>query len=453
MAVGPHESFPFAPGRAADLYLLRFGADGSLRSPQTAEAFRRRLTGATDVFVFSHGWNNTFDVALNRYRSFITGFMRQRQELDVPLPEPYDPVLLGVVWPSTSFVLPWESGPQIAAADPEGPAATEREEMLALVSSALDPGAAGDLAELVDGRTALDPQDARRAVELVLPALGAGADNDTGAPRPSVDELLATWAQLDGHASPESPTMGDDDFGTADDTGPTGPGPGIAGFSLDPRNLLRAATVWTMKARAGTVGARGVGPLVASVLEHPSRPRLHLVGHSFGARVVLSALATIPAPSRSARSMLLLQPAVNRWCFAANVAGTGRVAGYRNVLARVDLPILTTFSPHDAPLTRFFHLALRGGHLGEPQIAALGDADLYGALGGFGPAGLGSDLRVAPAAAPGTHDAYPLSGPARVVAVDGGALVDGRPAITGHGDISNPATWWAMHALAGAGGS
>lgn len=447
MAVGPHESFSFAPGRSADLYLLRFGSDGGLRSPQTAEAFRGSLTGATDVFVFSHGWNNTFDVALNRYRSFITGFMRQRVELGLPLPEPYRPVLLGVVWPSTSFVLPWESGPQIAAGDPEGPAATEREEMLALVSSALEPAAARDLAELVDGRAGLDPQDARRAAGLVLAAFGGSADEGTEAPPPSVEELLATWALLDHGAAP---VADDDDFGTVEDAPAPGGEPGIAGFSLDPRTLLRTATLWTMKARAGTVGARGLGPLVGAVLDHPSRPRLHLVGHSFGAKVVLSALATIPPPARRARSMLLLQPAVNRWCFAADVAGTGRSGGYRGVPDRVELPMLTTFSPHDAPLTQFFHLALRGGHLGEPQIAALGDPDLYGALGGFGPAGLGADLRVAPAAAPGTAGAYPLAGPARVVAVDGGALVDGRPAIGGHGDISNPATWWAMRCLAGA---
>ena len=83
--------------------------------------------------------------------------------------------------------------------------------------------------------------------------------------------------------------------------------------------------------------------------------------------------------------MLLLQAAVNRWCFAKDVAGTGRTGGYNPVLNRVEKPIMTTFSAYDEPLTKVFHLAMRGGHLGEPDIAALGDPELYGALGGFGP--------------------------------------------------------------------
>jgi hypothetical protein len=56
------------------------------------------------------------------------------------------------------------------------------------------------------------------------------------------------------------------------------------GFSFDPRDMLRVATVWTMKARAGKVGAVGVGPLVRHILRRDSVARLHLVGHSFGAR-------------------------------------------------------------------------------------------------------------------------------------------------------------------------
>jgi hypothetical protein len=38
----------------------------------------------------------------------------------------------------------------------------------------------------------------------------------------------------------------------------------------------------------------------------------------------------------------------------------------------------------------------------------------------------------------------------RVVAIDGGVDLNGRPAIGGHGDINNPVTWWALHCLTSA---
>jgi hypothetical protein len=67
-------------------------------------------------------------------------------------------------------------------------------------------------------------------------------------------------------------------------------------------------TIWKMKDRAGRVDARGVGSLAQFALDE-THARLPLVGHFFGARLVMSALAAAP-PGRPARSMLLLQPTV-----------------------------------------------------------------------------------------------------------------------------------------------
>jgi hypothetical protein len=443
MVLGPFQQISIGGGATAPLYLLRYDDEGRLRSPQTEQLLRDSLDGVSDVFLFAHGWNNIFAQALERYRSFSSGYIDQRRQYGIPASAGYRPVLVGVIWPSTDFVLPWEAGPKIAAnPDPEGPEAAQLEQMLSFVTESLDHNLDAQLTELVDGRTALDADEARQAAEILLAALRPARDADDGAPRPTVDELLEAWAQMDGAGA--SAPAGPDDFGGVGGTG-TGPGPTFAGnVSLDPRNLLRAGTVWKMKARAGEVGANGVGPLVRHVLAG-SGARLHLVGHSFGARLLLSALAS-DAPARPARSLLLLQAAVNRWCFADDVAGTGRPGGYNPVLGRVERPILTTFSPHDDPLTKVFHLAMRGSHVGEPTIAALGDPELYGALGGFGPAGLGALATTEPAAKP-ADQGYELDGDFRVIAIDGGTEIDGRPAITGHGDISNQTTWWALHCL------
>ena len=458
--IGAIDRIEIADGVTADLYLLRFDKDGRLKSPQTAELFLEAARQASDVFLFSHGWNNTYDIALRAYRGFIKGYVRQRRDLGLPLPPDYRPVLLGIIWPATSFVLPWESGPDIAAGDGTAQSLVD-EEMLTFVTDSLPHDDEAALTELVDGRQALSRGDAARAADIVLGALWADEGSDVRLPRPTAEDFLLSWQALDEATNGPVVLGGEDDFGSLEDdfggldpeatpgvdeqvgSGPVDDGPLVAGgLSLDPRNLLRAATVWKMKARAGRVGAAGVGPLLRAVLGEPQPPRVHMVGHSFGARVVLSAVASgdLPAP---VRSMLLLQPAVNRWCFAPQVPGLGAPGGYHPVLERVTNPILTTFSNRDLPLHEVFHLAVRGSSLGEPDIAAVGNTDLYGALGGYGPAGLDGLAVTVPAVAPGSQRYR--SSTARVIAIDGGAVLDGAAAIGAHSDISNPVTYWALH--------
>ena len=112
--------------------------------------------------------------------------------------------------------------------------------------------------------------------------------------------------------------------------------------NFDPRNIVRVLTIYQMKDRAGVVGANGVAPLVRDVLAAKD-VRLHLIGHSFGGRVMLSAIAGGgPLPQgRKVDSLLLLQPAVNHLCFAEKVTNTNRPGGYREVLNRVRKPILS----------------------------------------------------------------------------------------------------------------
>ncbi len=455
--IGPVEQIPIGDGQSADLYLLRFDKEGRLRSPQTAEVLLTAARQATDVFVFSHGWNNTYAQALEAYRGFAKGFAAQRSQLGQPTPPGYRPLLVGLIWPSTSFVLPWEQGPDIAGGPgggaPQDPDA-QSEAMLADITESMTEADAAALTELVDGQEALDEDQARAAAQLVRSSLWGEADPDSGAPPPDVTEVLDAW-QAVSQASVGTGTSWtpgdefDDDFGAVGGGGSSATGGGApvaaGGLRFDPRDVLRLGSVWKMKARAGTVGANGVSPLLRRLLD-TTTARVHLVGHSFGARVMLSAVAATPLP-RKVRSLLLLQPAVNRWCFAPDVAGTGRAGGYASVPDRVEHPVVTTLSTHDAALHEFFHLAVRGGSLGEPDIAAVGDTHLYGALGGYGPEGLADGrLRKADALAAGSA-AYDLTAPARVVAVDGSLQLDGRPAIAGHGDVSNPVTWWVLRTL------
>ncbi|WP_153397882.1 hypothetical protein [Ornithinicoccus halotolerans] len=450
--IGPYTTVELGDGRAVDLYLLRFDKNGRLLSPRTQALLLQELRRSSDVFVFSHGWNNTFDSARDKYLDFITGYAAQRARVGLPVPSGYRPLLVGVIWPATSFVLPWEQGPEIAGT---GPQDAEREEMLHLLGEDLPPEQFAALTELVDGVEAVDEEQAHEAARLVLSSLTPGDDPEDAATPPTPEELVDSWRALEGGTAPAPPDP--DDFGAATTSAAaSGPGqPTVAGGGrLDPRGLLRTATVWQMKDRAGTVGGAGVAGLLERVLDD-SDARLHLVGHSFGARVVLSAAAA-QRSARPIQSVLLLQPAVNRWCFAHEVIDRGVPGGYRPVLDKVVGPVVTTYSRHDRPLHEAFHLAVRGSHLGEPDIAAVGDTHRYGALGGYGPAGIDDLLHSRKAMTEGAP--YDLDRVTGVVQVDGDVPGVKRrgldqspegPAIAGHGDINSTVTWWALHALTG----
>lgn len=420
-------------GRTGRLYLVRFDKHGTSTSPENLAAFLAEASSAHDAFVFSHGWNNDYDIAVGAYKQFIAGYVREA-------PCASTPALLGVIWPATTFVFPWESGPVIAAAPPPTP-------QEALVDLVDDDATRDQLAPLLgDGTHEVDLAASAEAAKLVASVeeyFGDEADGST----PVGAQVEDLWRALGAQAA--RPSGDDERWGTAGAGKQAGPA--AAALTLDPRVLIRMMSVWKMKARAGVIGARGVGPILRRLLSGQDGPRVHLTGHSFGARVVLSAISYgADAPERAARSILLLQPAVNRWCFAPDLsAGMPQASGpggYAPALSRVELPVLTTYSDRDIPLHEVFHRVMGVAHFGEPAIA--GGTNTFGALGGYGPnEGLGPlAVQVKPGAT------YPLAGggPVRIVALNGGRDAAGHAAISGHGAVNNPTMWHALRCLVGA---
>jgi hypothetical protein len=264
-----------------------------------------------------------------------------------------------------------------------------------------------------------------------------GADDDVrpsnGASAMTADEVVEVWAGAARGQSTTTPETDDDGF-TTGPSNATGASPRSAGLlqNLDPRNIVRTLTVYQMKDRAATIGGRGLGPLLTEMLSGAKPARVHLVGHSYGAKVVLSALSQVKEGAAKADSVLLLQPAVNGWCFAGNVNNRNYPGGYRGVLERVRQPILTTYTKNDSPLTKFFHLAVRRrDDLGELKVAMAGrpkPPNEFGALGGFRPAGLAdSDCQFIDLKPVG--ESYDLTQPLKVWALNGDA------AIRSHGEV------------------
>lgn len=446
-----------AGGERAPFYMIPFDESGVCVGPATRKHLIETAVGGrhTDVFVFSHGWNNTWPTAVARYESFITGFARTRAERPLPAGRGFRPLLVGVFWPSAVLVDEDEEAPAIAGgstirAHEDAEVAAELD-AVTTVAAALPADARVSFYALAQ-KDALSEAEVAEFAALLAPLWGEEAETDDLGPdgeRPGPEDLVAVWREL---ASSE--TSGESGFGFAPggfgfgdvERGATGdamPSPPLtAGLGdldlrrLHPRQLIRGTTVWMMKDRAGRVGTRGVGPLVADLLE-ATGARVHLVGHSYGGKVALSALCAQRFP-RPVESALLLQPAVSHLCFSEDVPGLNRPGGYRAALdpRRCRQPLLTTFSARDVPLTRTFHLALRRrSDLGEVGVAGAAPSR-YAALGGFGPGGLDGEATVVPAAPPGAR--YPLGAGARVIGVEASSV------ISGHGDISNPSTWWML---------
>lgn len=448
--IGPYRELVTPEGHTVPWYIAPFDERGRCKAPLTRAHLLSALRSGTytHVYLFSHGWNNDWKAASQRYSSFFDGFGAMRKEHSLAMPDGYRPLLVGVFWPSTALVLPWERAPRFAGGDAADAAAqdlfaTDEDASMTDIARSLREESVPRFYELAS-KDLLDPDEVRELAELVAPTLGDDDELD-GTRGATAADLAEAW--LAGGAL--SRTTGSDEdeddetFGTA---APVVGAPRAAGIfsKLDPRHALRMATVWRMKDRAGTVGAQGVGSLLCDALEATADvgTSFHLVGHSYGAKVMLSSLAHPDALPRPVSSLLLLQPAVSGRCFATDADGQGHPGGYHGVFDRVRLPILTTFSHHDFPLHKTFHLAVRRrSDLGEQRIAA-GEPSPFAALGGYGPSRSGADA--------GTTRFLPIrvvGSPYDELDEDGLELIalDGSRTIDGHGSIDNPSIWWALY--------
>jgi hypothetical protein len=452
LPAGPYRTVTLNDGVSVPFYVIPFDKVGVCEAPET----RRRLVESvaqgvyTDVFVFSHGWNTDWQSAIQVYERFLAGFMQLRRTYNLKVPGAYRPVLVGIFWPSAALVFgEAEVGPVMSSVAPMGveadPSASDwavniEHQALRDLAQQLKRSQVQRFYELMQ-KESLDPQESLELAKIVRVFYRTVDDETHQSKRLSATKIVQQWQDVE-----------------RDEAAQTTPGVAPAGAQaiefgqlaqrLDPRNALRVLTIYQMKDRAGVVGGFGVGPLLRELLEVKDL-KLHLIGHSFGCKVMLAAVATGgPFPKqRQVDSLLLLQPAVSHLCFADKIDKVNRPGAYRVVLERVRKPILSTFSTQDTPLYRLFHLALRrdkdrGEAPPDVSFAPMpGDfpdpPNDFAALGGYGPRRAGETLiqikRV--------KEPYDLKGTVPIYGVDGTGV------ITSHGDISNEATWWALYSL------
>jgi hypothetical protein len=167
-----------------------------------------------------------------------------------------------------------------------------------------------------------------------------------------------------------------------------------AGLNISPKRLwkgtkeaLRQFTYWQMKRRAGTVGENGLGPLLRSLTKDDGSPRVHLIGHSFGARLVSFSLKAMPDDDSPVHSLTLLEGAFSHSSFAPNVPtaanGKGALAGQAT---KVRGPITAVYSSFDSAVGTFYPLASMA--FGQDASGLEIAQDRWGAMGHDGAQGV-----------------------------------------------------------------
>jgi hypothetical protein len=172
------------------------------------------------------------------------------------------------------------------------------------------------------------------------------------------------------------------------------------GVSLSP---LHALSFWLMKRRAGQVGERLGRELLAPAFATlgDRAPRLHLIGHSFGAKLVASAVLGGLRP----QTLILLHAAFSAYAFAEEVPGTKRPGFYRRVVSdgMVTGPIVALRSVHDRALTTLYPTVTWGQQVDRAatnprrvtRTRGVVAGSAMGAVGALGAGGVEMDLVLA----------------------------------------------------------
>jgi hypothetical protein len=351
---------------------IAFDQNGAPTDPTQVATLRSELgtEHITDLFVISHGWKNSAAEALSLYTR-VMDCVRNVLNSGGVTPAPGKTIgVVGVIWPSLAW--PDDSAVPVSAQDTGGVAGFEPRGFGGPAASppAVDVNLVPDLRQLFpsqDHKAALDeleqllqkrPSDpvALARVQQIMQQLvtSSAADN---APEDSAERAMLTAdpVELFRALAVDAPT---------DDSASTG---GTAGFGDTLGQLwdgvkvgLRQLTYLEMKMRAGTVGRQGLGPLLDQLHADNDDLRIHLAGHSFGARLVSFALSGLSAasdtPGKSpVKSVVLLQGAFSHFAFAEalpwNKQRGGVLAGQAR---RVDGPLAATFTPHDTAVGLFY---------------------------------------------------------------------------------------------------
>lgn len=382
-------------------YEIQYDTGGHPINPQEESDFLAALQAGvdgaeyTDVIVFSHGWNNDIADARSLYMDFFQNF-NAASMLSPDKLHGRRIIVAGIFWPSKRFT--------DAQLIPGGAAATDLAVDAALNAQMDDMkvlfGANPDASARIEHARAQIPylersQSAQNdfvyTLAPLLPQPRGPVDEGLDEARtvfndPSISgsTILARLSVPVGPVlppSPGSPSIAMPPIQTAAG-GAAGLGSIIGSVKTAASTLLNLFTYYTMKDRSGIVGSTGLAPTLSRILAtEPANKRLHLIGHSFGSRVVTVAVNALPDTHGQICSMNLLQAAYSHNGLAENWDGLQHDGTFRNVVSQQKAErIMITHSVHDLAVGLAYPVASR---LMNQVAAAIigGPNDKFGGMG------------------------------------------------------------------------
>lgn len=380
---------------------VEFDKHGKVADGDQVKALERHVVRdePTDLLVLSHGWNNDMAEARALYERLL-GHLRDHLDAGrVPGLEGRRWSVFAVLWPSKKFadedLIP--SGAASAPGVDEGDLDATLRELQGFFAGD-DADERLEQARQLVGRLEADPEARRDFVDVLRPLFPADPDPETAAELPPETFALPGDQVLERLGTPPAPpeptfTDGggaaafgvDDDEEGGDEIDPVEAasiGSLFDGVKAGARNFLNLLTYYTMKERARTVGQGGAYDTLKRLRGARPDLRLHLVGHSFGGRLVTAAAAGPggqgPLP---VATLTLLQAAFSHFGFADDWDGKGGDGLFRAVLTtgQVEGPMLVTHTVNDRAVGLAYPIASR---LARQVAAALGGPDdVYGGIG------------------------------------------------------------------------
>lgn len=353
---------------------LEFDKRAKLVDPSEWQSIEQELKDQayTDIIVLSHGWNNDINDAKDLYNGLLK---LVQAELDQYAASNRKFMAIGVLWPSKKF-----ADKELI---PGGAAGLETNPNKAEVINECKK-----LQEFMDSKSKLIIQDIRKALEkdaeaddiskkfknLLESIRGTESTNEDTMPSVDLNSLNMMLTD-DGFWTEANERMGND---------------GVVPLSLwtgilgGVQNILNITTYYLMKNRSGEIGRIGLNPVIHKIKEIAPEVKIHLVGHSFGARLVSSAVMGERSGNEvEVDSLSLLQAAFSHYAFAKQFDGM-QDGLFRSVLTKklVKGPFLITHTHKDKAVGIAYAIASRiGSQVGQ----AIGDEnDRYGGLGGNG---------------------------------------------------------------------
>jgi hypothetical protein len=436
------------------IFEVQFDKDGNQVIPSQEKDIIQALTAPnnsfTDVVVISHGWNNDMDEARTLYRTFF-GSLEQ-----VFPAAAGKTVAIGVLWPSKKFADADLIPGGAASAGSDAVADSALLDRLQQLKDLFADQDADEILEQMKGLVA-ELQSKIDNQNQFVSLLGAILDKHSDPLQRTADEGQATIssrAQSKGGADllrvfgqPVTQIVKPGGGGAADLGGiggnpalrPGGAGAAagigdfLGGIKAGAMRLLNFTTYSMMKDRAGKIGRDAVNPLLQRIQAAvPDRLRFHLVGHSFGGRLVT---ATVDGQNPlKVRTLLLLQAAYSHNGLAVkfDLQNPSKSGFFHAVFDnhKVSGPIVITHSKNDRAVGLAYPLASR---LNGDDSAGIGDAnDLFGGMGANGAQHVDTADITLLKIGGGNYD-FKTSGKI-VINVNGDAI------ITSHGDVARPET-------------